>query len=247
MVFGVGVNGDYRTQRLAVIIPPPHTRALHSSQHGCCTSSLCNSHTFGTRPVRVSMLAAELERCRLCTQLERCQICAGDKQQSTSLFSLLCNEHVDEARSLMHEVLASCTTEALVALAGTDHWHREQLRPQMLKLREEHDDDCDTLACSLGCCHGSQLQHLRAITIADGLPLRLRSLLGTWLREKGRLGCVHCVRCESWWHRGDLPWIDLAPLRAGEPQAMSLEERFTIARFDTEDGLLETIFARVQP
>ena len=156
-------------------------------------------------------------------------------------------EHVDEARSLMHEVLASCTTEALVALAGTDHWHREQLRPQMLKLREEHDDDCDTLACSLGCCHGSQLQHLRAITIADGLPLRLRSLLGTWLREKGRLGCVHCVRCESWWHRGDLPWIDLAPLRAGEPQAMSLEERFTIARFDTEDGLLETIFARVQP
>ena len=77
--------------------------------------------------------------------------------------------------------------------------------------------------------------------------MRLRPLLGSWLREKGRLGCVHCVRCESWWRRGELPWIDLAPLRAGEPQAMSLEERFTIARFDTEDGLLETILARVQP
>ena len=83
------------------------------------------------------------------------------------------------------------------------------------------------------------------ITIADGLPVRLRPLLGSWLREKGRLGCVHCVRCESWWRRGELPWIDLEPLRAGGPQAMSLEERFTISRFDTKDGLLETILARV--
>jgi|NorSeaMetagenome_1021524.scaffolds.fasta_scaffold60477_1 hypothetical protein len=197
---------------------------------------------------RVRMLAAELESCRLCTRLECCsQICAGEKQQSTGLFSLLCNEYVDGERTLMHEVLAACTTEALIALAATDHCNREQLRPQMLKLREEHDEDCDTLACSLGCCHCSELQHLRAITIADGLPVRLRPLLGSWLREKGRLGCVHCVQCESWWRRGELPWIELAPLRAGGPQAMSLEERFTIARFDTKDGLLETIFARVHP
>ena len=53
------------------------------------------------------------------------------------------------------------------------------------------------------------------------------------------------MRCESWWRRGELPWIDLEPLRAGGPQAMSLEERFTISRFDTKDGLLETILARV--
>ena len=206
-------------------------------------------YTVAAFPRRTSpMLAAELARCPLCTRLERCcQICDDEKRQSTSLFSLLCNEYVDEAHSLMHEVMAACTTEALVALAATDRWHREQLRPQMLKAREEHDEDCNTLACSLGCCHCSELQHLRAISIADGLPVRLRPLLGSWLREKGRLGCVHCVRCESWWRRGELPWIDLAPLRAGEPQAMSLEERFTIARFDTEDGLLETILARVQP
>ena len=200
------------------------------------------------RTPTATMLAAELERCRIrAAEPECCPICADDddEMRPTSLFSLLCNEYVDSARTLMHEVLAVCTTEALIALAATDHWHRQQLRPQMLKLRQDHEEDCDMLACSLGCRHCSELKYLRAITIADGLPVRLRPLLGSWLREKGRLGCVHCVRCESWWRRGELPWIDLEPLRAGGPQAMSLEERFTISRFDTKDGLLETILARV--
>ena len=194
------------------------------------------------------MLAAELARCRICAaEPECCQICTDgdDEMRPTSLFSLLINEYVDSTGTLMHEVLAVCTTEALIALAATDHWHRQQLRPQMLKLCQDHEEDCDMLACSLGCRHCSELKHLRTITIADGLPVRLRPLLGSWLREKGRLGCVHSVRCESWWRRGELPWIDLEPLRAGGPQAMSLEERFTISRFDTKDGLLETILARV--
>ena len=70
------------------------------------------------------MLAAELERCRICAaEPECCPICADDddEMRPTSLFSLLCNEYVDSARTLMHEVLAVCTTEALIALAATDH------------------------------------------------------------------------------------------------------------------------------
>lgn len=192
------------------------------------------------------MLAAELARYRLCAELERCQICANGELQPTSLFSLLIDEHGDNTRSLMHEVLTRCTTETLAALAASDHWHRNQLRPQMAKLRDDHDENCNELYCHLGCHHRSQLRHLRTITIADGLPKKLRPLLGNWLREKGCLGCVHCVRCESWRRRGNLPWIDLASLRAGKPQAMSLEERVTIDRYDTEDGLLKTIFAQVQ-
>ena len=125
------------------------------------------------------MLAAELERCRICAaEPECCPICDDDddEMRPTSLFSLLCNEYVDSARTLMHEVLAVCTTEALIALAATDHWHRQQLRPQMLKLRQDHEEDCDMLACSLGCRHCSELKHLRAVCLTglEPQPSRLQ-------------------------------------------------------------------------
>ena len=189
------------------------------------------------------MLASELERCQICAEV--------GELQPTSLFGMLRDEYLDATRSLMHEVLfvaqTTCTPAALAALAATDHWNREQLQPLMSKLHYEHNENCAALLSSLGCLHRSQLQDLRAITIADGLPKKLQTLLGTWLRESGCLSCVHCLRCESWWRRGDLPWIELAPLRSGEPEGLSLEERFTLDRFDTEDGLLKTIIAQIRP
>ena len=137
------------------------------------------SREVGRPTPTATMLAAELERCRICAaEPECCPICAddNDEMRPTSLFSLLCNKYVDSARTLMHEVLAVCTTEALIALAATDHWHRQQLRPQMLKLRQDHEEDCDMLACSLGCRHCSELKHLRAVCLTglEPQPSRLQ-------------------------------------------------------------------------
>ena len=37
--------------------------------------------------------------------------------------------------------------------------------------------------------------------------------------------------------------IELEPVRAGEFELMSAEERFTLLKLDTPDGLLETVLA----
>ena len=74
--------------------------------------------------------------------------------------------------------------------------------------------------------------------LVDQLKLGLDApICLTWeLTYACNLECVHCLRCESWWRRGELPWIELEPVRTGELKRMSLEERFTLNEFDTEDG-----------
>lgn len=101
------------------------------------------------------------------------------------------------------------------------------------------------LSCQPGFLQLELLQHVRSLTIPDKLPEHLRPLLGKWLRATGRLSRVGCVRCQSWIRPSEIiPWIDLAPVRAGE----DIPERHavTLDRYDTADGLLKTVLEHAQ-
>ena len=159
---------------------------------------------------------------------------------------MLHDVYIDNCTSLMQSlVIRACSAVTLSALSACDRRHREACRPRLRELKEEHD--ALALASHLGCSQRAHLRHLRALTLADGLPREMWSLLGKWLRKGGCLECVHCLRCESWWRRGELPWIELEPVRAGELKRMSLEERFTLNEFDTEDGLLRSVLECMSP
>ena len=101
------------------------------------------------------------------------------------------------------------------------------------------------LSCQLGYLQLEQLQFVRSLTIPDKLPDHLRPLLGKWLRKTGRLARVSCVRCESWIRPAEIiPWIDLAPIRAGTP--IWSVHSVLLDRYDTPDGLLRAVFEHAQ-
>ena len=67
-------------------------------------------------------------------------------------------------------------------------------------------------------------------------------MLGKRLQRNGRLSHVACVRCRSLVRTGEMiGWIELEAIRAGEPERLTLEERFTLDKLDTPDGLLKTV------
>ena len=72
-------------------------------------------------------------------------------------------------------------------------------------------------------------------------------MLGQWLHN-GRLAQVTSVRCRSLVLSGKLiGWIELECIRAGTPERMTLEERFTLEKLDTPDGLLKTVLKHASP
>ena len=83
---------------------------------------------------------------------------------------------------------------------------------------------------------------VRGLTIPATLPPHLRPLLGKELQTTGRLAQVSSVRCRWFVKVGDVVgWIELDSIRAGRPECMTDEERFTLDNLDTPDGLLKTV------
>lgn len=160
----------------------------------------------------------------------------------SNLLSKLRAAHVDDCASLMHEVIVSCSVDALAALSATSRWHHKHCRTCLLHFEKQHLAMAIDLAARLGYFSMPSLQQVRALTIPDTLPDRLRPLLGKWLRTNGRLSRVDSVRCRSWIREGEvLGWIDLDPVRAGEPERLSPDERQSLEKLDTPDGLLKTV------
>lgn len=104
------------------------------------------------------------------------------------------------------------------------------------------------LALRLGCLRDPRselwqlLPNVGHLRIPTTLPSTLRPMLGKWLQTTGRLAHVNSVCCRSWVRNGEvMGWIDLESIRAGEPDRLTPEERFTLDKLDTPDGLLKTV------
>ena len=149
----------------------------------------------------------------------------------------------------------ACYSRVRACLEQASRWHHEHCRTRLRQLHEQHQVVVLELATRLVClCAGYRdprsdpwplLVNVRCLKIPETLPVNLRPLLGEWLRSKGRLAQVSCVSFRPWM-RGSVA-IELEPVRAGEPERMSPEERFTLLSLDTRDGLLETVLMRVNP
>ena len=136
-------------------------------------------------------------------------------------------------------------------LGQASHWHHEHCRARLRRLHEQHEVVVHELASRLVClCAGYRdprsdpwplLANVRCLKIPETLPDKLRPLLGKWLRSTGRLAHVSCVSFRPWM-RGSVA-IELEPVRAGEFELMSVEERSTLLKLHTPDGLLETVLA----
>ena len=164
------------------------------------------------------------------------------------LLDLLRDAQVDDARSLMHDVTLGCGASSLAALSATSRWHRDHCQARLMQFHEKYVMLERELAQRLGYFYHSVPEHwqlltnVRALTIPDNLPGPLRKVLGMWLRAEGRLAQVSCIRCRLWICTGEvMGWIELEPLRAGEPQRMSPQERYALEKLDTPDGLLKTV------
>lgn len=171
------------------------------------------------------------------------------------LLDLLCDAHIDDERTLMHEVIQACGDEALSALSAASRWHHEKCKSRLLVLKQQHTAMEIDLASKLGyLCHNQLckdpwqcLSNIRALTIPDTLPPNLRPLLGRWLKPNGRLSQVSCVRCRSWIQEGEIiGWIELDSLRDEGPKCLSAQLRCAMERLDTTDGLLKTVLRHAQ-
>jgi hypothetical protein len=158
---------------------------------------------------------------------------------------MLSDTHVDEERSVMHQVISLCSAETLALLSAVSRWHHKHCAQRLHLLHAQHVIMEHSLSCHLGYLQLEQLEHIRALTIPDNLPEHLRPRLGKWLRSTGRLSRVSCVRCESWVRTGEIiPWFDLAPIRAGVeiPQTGAV----LLERYDTADSLLKAVLSHAQ-
>jgi hypothetical protein len=165
-----------------------------------------------------------------------------EEHSTTGLLDSLRHVHVDEERSLMHEVAALCSAESLASLSAASHENHDLCRARLHLLHQAQARLALELTRCLGFFDVEQLEHVRALTIPDTLPEHLRPCLGRWLRERGRLAHINCVCCRSWIRFGEISgWIDLEPVRAGEPQRLCPKERFVLESLDTPDGLLKTV------
>lgn len=170
---------------------------------------------------------------------------------SSDLLGQLCDANVDDSHTLMDQVTTACSIEAVAALSAVCRHHRELCRPRLQQLFEQYEQveaaRATELCERLGYYYPTattqrQMLNIRALTIPDNLPEPLRPLLGKWLQADGHLGQVSCVRCRSWIRTGEIiGWVELEPVRAGEPERLTPEERLALDRLDTPDGLLKTV------
>ena len=164
-----------------------------------------------------------------------------------SLLHMLCDVHTDAECTLIEEVLLACTVDSLAMLAAASSWLHRRCQPRLAELHEQHELMGQDLATRLGFFYHPHpepwqlLANVRSLTIPDTLPVTLWPLLGKWLRADGRLAQVNCVRCRSWIQSGQVVgWIELDPVRAGGIGCIP-EERITLDKLDTPDGLLKTV------
>ena len=67
--------------------------------------------------------------------------CHGDDEcnvPSAGLLDMLRESHVDDAQSVMNEVINACSVEAVAALSAASRWHYEHCRPLLQSLHEQH-------------------------------------------------------------------------------------------------------------
>lgn len=179
-------------------------------------------------------------------------------KQDICLLDRLSDAHLDDARPFIHLVTSVCSVDALAMLSAASRWHHEHCRERMRQLHAEHVMMANDLANQLSrlsepCCPGDPysepwqlLAHVRCLTIPTCMRSKHKHLLGKWLQAKGRLSHVNCVKCLSYVKNGQLiGWVELDAIRAGKPELMTPEERFTLEKLDTADGLLKTVLKHV--
>lgn len=156
----------------------------------------------------------------------------------------------------MHLVTSISSTEVLARLSAVSCWYRghcwtTRLR-QHTEQHKEHAMAAKELAGRLGFTNDVSPNdlnadpHFRCLTIPHTLPCNLRPMLGQWLQTNGRFAHVVSVRCRWFVRSGEeIGWIELDSVRAGKPENLTAEERFTIDKLDTPDGLLKTVLEHV--